>query len=581
MAIKNLRYHRQFWQKPQFSWSSWLWRVVVLVFAAVISLRLFILQWQNTLDYQARAEQNRTWKVTERAPRGEIFDRNGVLVAGNDLRFTLLVEKDDKLVESPLPTELAMAYLATQSARVRLNYSRIYPFGPVLSHIIGYVQSPQTGDDLVFGRTGVERTRNDQLVGQDGWRLYERNARGEPVRLLSQRYSEKGQNINLTIDAQLSEVAFKALGDHTGTVIVSNPKNGQILSMVSKPSYIPVVKNQIDLEQAWQAEIEAGQVAPSIQAALNFANNPFLLRAIGAVYPPGSVFKIVTALAALEYEALDENTMVLDEGFIEVNDYEYANWYWRQYGRTEGEINLVRSIARSNDIFFYKAAEWVGPKRLAEFARILSLGTKTGINLPGEQAGLIPDPAWKQEHFGEPWYLGNTYHFGIGQGDVLVTPIQINDVMGAVVNRGRLCSPTIFLDSAAVCQELSLAEESLALVKQGLSQACSSGGTAYPFFDFDRQVWCKTGTAEFGGADEQGYRPTHGWFVAAINDQPRNLNTDTIGEDSSSEIESTADIVITVMVESGEQQKFVEGSQEAAPIAREIADWWLENRSQE
>ncbi len=276
--------------------------------------------------------------------------------------------------------------------------------------------------------------------------------------------------------------------------------------MVSKPSFLPETNPSRAALDQWAEDIQQQLVAPSLSAALDFPNNPFLFRPMAATYPPGSIFKIVTALAGLEYKAIDERTKVRDEGVLKVGDFEYANWYWRQYGRMEGEISIVRALARSNDTFFYKVAEWLGPERLAQFARHFSLGVPTQQIFPGEREGIIPDPNWKQRKFGEKWYLGNTYHMGIGQGDVLVTPIQLQTLMTTVATRGRKCEPKILLAEADHCSEVSLETESLALVVRGLRQVCSSGGTGYPFFDTPYDVMCKTGTAEFGQEDDQGHR---------------------------------------------------------------------------
>ena len=294
----------------------------------------------------------------------------------------------------------------------------------------------------MFGRTGLERIFNDVLAGHDGLQVYERNAYGQPTRLLAQQPAQKGEDLTLSLDLELSRQAFSALGAQRGAVIVSEPKTGKILAMVSKPSFLPVSTSSPEEQAAWQTEIAQGQVAASLVDALDHQQNPFLFRPIAAVYPPGSIFKIVTALAGLEYQTFTPETTVVDEGVLTVGEYSYANWYWRQYGQAEGTISIIRALARSNDIFFYKAAEWTGPQKLAEFARLMNLGKPTQIGLPGEQAGLVPDPAWKQQHFGENWYLGNTYHMGIGQGDVLVTPIQLQMVMSTGCPRTALPAST-------------------------------------------------------------------------------------------------------------------------------------------
>jgi penicillin-binding protein 2 len=559
-----------------------IWLGIIAFFVMLLIIRLTWLQVFQTDQFQIKAERNRVWKVIMRAPRGRILDRNGVVLADNAGQYSWIYEEGGQRREQVLSTELALERIATAAAQVRLNYRRVYPYGPILAHLVGYVQAPFTGDDVVIGQTGLERVYNQQLAGTDGLQVYERDAMGRPTRLTSQQSAEKGQDIQLSIDAELSRVAFAALGSRRGAVIVTEPKTGQVLAMVSKPSYVPVTTaGELDDGEStsfpsedqkdetpvlWEAELRTGQVAPSIAAALEWSNTPFLFRPIGAVYAPGSVFKIITSLAGLEYEAFSADTTVVDEGVLKVGEYEYGNWYWRQYGRTEGTISLVRALARSNDIYFYKAAEWIGPQRLADFARLLNLGKKTGIELPGEQSGLVPDPAWKQQYFGEMWYLGNTYHMGIGQGDVLVTPVQLQSVMSLVAARGRLCRPLLVMGSTPVCQELSLQSESLDVVKQGLREACSTGGTGFPFFDSEYEVLCKTGTAEFGAANERGVRATNGWFTVALT---RQLRSDAVAIG-----DLQPEVVITVLVESDEENMYQEGSGDAGPVARAVADWW-------
>lgn len=546
---------------------SLMWMAAGFALWSVFVGRLAWLQLQQTSIFSAMAERNRSLWVTQRAPRGQIVDRTGKIVAENEIRYTQTVVENAQEREIPLMQEAAISLMATSPATVRKSYHRHYPFGPVLAQVVGYVQQPQLSTDVVTGRAGVERRENETLAGSDGFLRYEKNARGQATRILEQQEAQAGQPVKLTLDAELSQQAFAALGKFRGTVIVSAP-DGEVLAAVSKPSFIPQTDAQSD-DMPWKTDIEAGMVAESLQSALDFPHNPFLFRPIAALYPPGSTFKIVTALAGLEYEALTPVTRVLDEGRLVVGEFEYANWYWRQYGRVEGEIDVVRALARSNDIFFYKAAEWIGPERLAEFARLFAFGGKTGVDLPGEKEGIVPDPAWKQQCLGERWYLGNTYHMGIGQGDVLVTPMQVHEMMSTVAANGRRCAPRFLQKSAPVCQELSLNPESLAVVHQGLREVCRPGGTAFPFFSAPYDMLCKTGTAEFGAADEKGHRPTHAWFIAAVSDSSRPEKTN----------ESFAPrIIVTVLIESSDELLYAEGSREAAPVAKAVIDWWWEHR---
>ena len=266
-------------------------------------------------------------------------------------------------------------------------------------------------------------------------------------------------------------------------------------------------------------------------------------RAIAGAYPPGSTFKIVTTAAGIEDGKIDKNTLFEDTGQIVVGDYTYRNWYFTQYGKTEGKIDVIGAIKRSTDTFFYKVGEWVGPEKLTIWAQKFGLGKKTGLDISGEALGLVPDPG------GRRWFLGNTYHLAIGQGDLLATPLQINMMTSVIANGGRLCRPAISdqLSATSNCQDLELKAETLRLVREGMKEACSPGGTAFPFFDFTPAVACKTGTAEFGDPQNR----THAWLTAfAPADDP--------------------EIVVTVLVEAGG-----EGSSVAAPIARKVLEEWF------
>lgn len=557
--------------KRMFSRSTLFWWCVGFSFLlwCVFFGRLIWLQMIQSEVYAQLAERNRSLWVTVRAPRGRVLDRTGRVIADNTIAYGQTQVEGDLEREVPLSLEEALPRMATEPAKIRRSYHRRYPYGPILAQIVGYVQQPLFSTDVVTGRAGVERTLNGQLAGSDGSVRYEKNARGQAVRVLAQQEAQPGKDVTLTVDAELSKVAFEALGSQHGAIIVSNPQTGEVLAAVSTPSFYPQSSaTEAELEP-WKSFIEKGVVAKNIAEALEFPNNPFLFRPSSALYPPGSTFKIITALAGLEYDAIQSDTLVKDEGKLVVGEFEYGNWYWRQYGRVEGDINVVRALARSNDIFFYKAAEWIGPDRLAEFAKLFTFGQTTGFDLPGEKSGIVPSPTWKQQRFGEKWFLGNTYHMGIGQGDVLVTPLQVHEMMSAVASKGRRCAPRVMQSSPVSCQELSLSPESLELVWQGLRQACSTGGTAYPFFTAPYDMLCKTGTAEFGEANEEGHRPTHAWITAAVSKDPRREPDDP---------EFTPALVVTVLVESSAQQRFAEGSREAGEVAKRVIDWWWANQ---
>ncbi len=379
--------------------------------------------------------------------------------------------------------------------------------------------------DLV-GRTGLERAFDRILAGTAGSIEVEVTAVGKTTRMLQETPMIPGEVVQTTMDPFLVEVAQKALSEVTGAIVVQDVQTGAILALVSSPTYDPNVFTQFT-----KSLTEQSQRRKQIQEILGDPRKVLFNRAIAGEYPPGSVFKIVTAVAGLESEKITKDTIVTDDGTLKVGDYSYANWYFTQYGRTEGAISLERAIARSNDIFFYKVAEFIGPHTLATWSRNLGLGSQTGIELNGEATGLVPDPEWKERTLGEQWYLGNTYHFGIGQGDVLVTPLQISQLFQTIANSGVRCQPHLTDQKQNSCFSLGIKEENLSPILKGMIEACSTGGTAFPFFAHNEQfesqedpneaiakgaAACKTGTAEFGSADERGFRKTHGWFSVVV-----------------------------------------------------------------
>jgi len=319
------------------------------------------------------------------------------------------------------------------------------------------------------------------------------------------------------------------------TVIISNPNNGQILVMVSSPSMDP---NAFSYQKD---DIQINQY-------LNDKDGlPMLNRTISARYHPGSVFKPVMATAGLESGVITQASMYNDTGVIKVGEYSFSNWHITSTGVTNGMINVVTALQKSNDVFFYKLGQDLGVDRIKTWADKYGYGQLTGVELPGETPGLTPDNDWKLANKGEKWYLGDTYHLSIGQGLLSVTPLQVNQMTNTVAMWGTRCQPTILKDGQPKCQSLGIKHDDLAVVRQGMIEACKPGGTAWPLYNFKTQIGCKTGTAEVG----DGSNDSHAWLTAfAPVDNP--------------------EISITVMVERGG-----EGSDTAAPIVGDILKEWF------
>jgi len=520
--------------------------------------RLFELQVLRGGKYRALAEGNRIKRVIAPAPRGAILDRHDLPLVQNQPVFRKAVRDETGEITSwqSVSREEALDLEARgKDDSIREDVGRQYLYPRSLSHVLGYLgevnlEELETGNyrlgDLI-GRGGVEQQYDSFLRGRDGGKLIEVDANGNQVKVLGEIEPQPGGEIKLSLDAKLSQKALGLLGERKGAVVVSEAGTGRILVLVSSPAFDANLFSQLSFNQ---------EKATQAQAVLEDTRMPMLNRTTGAHYPPASTFKIVSSVAGLEEGRIDRETIYEDTGQVKIGDFVYNNWYFTQYGRVEGEIDLITALKRSTDTFFYKLGEWVGAAKLADWAREFNLGSKTKIDLPGEIAGLVLDPKTKRESRGESWFLGNTYHLAIGQGFLLTTPLQVNTMTSVIANRGKLCLPKINLNQGVDCRDLSLKSETLDLVKEGLKEVCLSRGTAFPFFDFElpglpagRRVAGKTGTAEFGDPEDR----THAWFTAyAPVDKP--------------------EIVVTVLLEAGG-----EGSYDAAPIAKEIFGYWFEN----
>ncbi len=524
------------------NWKYWLFSIgLVLSFFILLAsvLKLSLVQGKY---YKELARENKVFESNIPAARGQILDRKGRVVAKSIYQYFKL-EGDNKIYDE------AGDFNGYKFEGKNLAYDlkRSYPYGESMAFVTGYVGKVNendiksnicgdklTGDDTV-GRGGVEGFGDCQLRGKDGKRLIEVDAKGNYIRELGRQEPTVSADLNLSIDAYWQEKIYQMLDGKKAVVIISEPKTGKIINFVSSPSFDPNV-------------FSYNQDGKKIGEYLNDKDNfPLLNRVIAAKYHPGSVFKPVMAIAGLESGVINKETLFEDTGILKVGDYSYSNWLWTKSGRTDGMLNIVTAIKRSNDIFFYKLGEALGLERIKTWAQSFGYGKKTGIELTGELDGLVPDEKWKKEAKGENWYLGNTYHLSIGQGDLEVTPLQVNQMTNVIANNGIKCEMSILKDSEVECTDLKIKNNNIAIVLEGMKAACKSGGTAWPLFNFKTEIACKTGTAEVG----DGSNDTHAWLTAfAPADDPQ--------------------ISITVLVERGG-----EGSDVAAPIVGDILKEWF------
>lgn len=542
------------------------WRLVALacVFLVVffgLFIRLFHLQVVQGKENRELADSNRIQIKVIHAPRGVIYDRNGKILAENNPGF--------RMKEKFISRDEALSLEAKGNQAVdelEVDAIRFYPLGLVTAHILGYVGqiSPEELEDPKYagyrmgdriGRSGIEQVYEPFLRGTDGAEIVEVDASGKKLRSLRKVDPVPGKNIYLAVDADLQKVVFDSLrsglekvGSCCGVVVGVNPKSGEVLVLAASPSY----DGNAFTDPKRNEEVEG---------YFNDPLSPMLNRAISGTYPPGSTFKIATALAGLSSGKVTSQTQIEDTGVMFLGPWSFANWYFTEYGRKEGLVDIIKALQRSNDIFFYRVGEMIGEKILGETAVKIGFGKKIGIDLPGEADGLIPTNAWKEKNIGESWYPGDTLHMAIGQGYVLATPLQILAATSFIADDGNLIQPHLAVkitqpdDINAVVKQFRFEpivkgifkQEAIDLVKRGLSTVPKDGGTAWPFFSFSIPTAGKTGTAEFG--DSKGR--THAWYTSyAPADNP--------------------EIALTVLVEAGG-----EGSNASAPIAKEVYTWYF------
>lgn len=484
---------------------------------------------------------------------------------------------------------------------VKIQAQREYRFGPLLSHVLGYVmpvseeflrRAPKSESYTINDRAGVagvEASYERELRGQQGRKLVEKDVFGREVRVLEEYPPEAGNNLFLTIDLGLQRAATEALrrgleavGSPRGAIVALDPRNGQVLALVSLPSY----DNNLFI---------GGISEQEYAELLNDPRKPLLNMAVTAYgFPPGSIFKLVTASAALQEGVVDRDQRISAPGIIYLpnkyfpDDESLAQPFYDWLESGHGAINMVDALARSSDVYFYKVAggykdeiNGLGAETLAHWAEMFGLGQPTGIGLPGESAGLVPTRQWKRLTWEETWVTGDTYNMAIGQGYLTVTPLQMANVTSAVANGGTLYRPQLVYQvqqadgrvvqgfQPDVLRHVPVDERHLATVREGMRGAVArpDGTARRPNWPASVAVAGKTGTAEYCDAlpdgsgcrrDEDGNLVTHAWFTAfAPYENP--------------------ELALVVFVH-GNGRDVLEGSRVAAPIAAEVLRYWFHVR---
>ncbi len=591
---------------------------IVLLVVMILGFRVFFLQGVKGDEYRSLAEGNKLRVQYVLAPRGLLQDRYGKVIASNTPSFELdvitgdlptdpnelnvklaavaeitgqdpasLKEAISKMVPSAYQAQSLVENISKDQALILIarapefkgfvvenNAIRDYKDALAFSHLAGYTgkitaaELEKYPDDNYalndyIGKTGLEAQYEDFLRGINGRKQTEIDAQGNFKRTLAEVPAINGNNVKLNIDYDLQKVLYDSLVKMTtkfrapkAAAVVTNPQTGEVLALISMPSFD---------NNMFARGIKQGEYAPLI----NDPNSPLLNRVVAGTYPPGSTVKPMMAIAALSEGIVTPETKILDDGVIRVGSFTYYG-----YERAGlGIVDVYSAIARSSDIYFYTVGggnpktsvkEGLGPERIAQYLRKFKMGEKLGIDLPGEKPGLVPDTAWKKAVKNEPWYLGNTYHYVIGQGDLLVTPLQVNSWTATIGNGGKVMQPYI-LDQVedkngkvlAEGQSKVLAEnifdpKYIKVAQDGMRQTVlmGSGSTLQ---NVGVEVSGKTGTAQF---DARDLSLTHAWWTSyapSVNPQ----------------------IALTVLVESSG-----EGHAVAVPVAKDVYTWWAANRYQ-
>ena len=469
-----------------------------------------------------------------------LYGKNEIIVLKRD------ISKDEAILIGSLKN--------IGSIEVSVLPQREYTYSESMSHVLGYVGQSEVKVGEYEGKTGVEKYYENFLSGISGSNIYKSDSYNTKLDTYQQISPVAGKDIKLSIDYRLQNFAFELLKTKIdsmssavgGVVVAQDPRNGDILTLVNYPSF--------DINK-----MSKGLSDKEYQELITKKSFPFLNRAISGVYPPGSVFKIVTASGILEEAIAKPEDKIFDEGFIKVGESVYGNW--KRDGH--GVVDFTRSMKVSNDTYYYiysggyKLPKGLGISGIYNWSKKYKLGETTGIDLPGEASGFIPDGKYKT------WYLGDTFISAIGQGDVLSTPLQMSVLMSYYANNQKAYVPRVVLEAdnlvkkEKILYENLLSNQNFEVIKNSLKEVNTFGGTAYPFFDFKLmngfESAGKTGTSEYYDSRYSKVL-THAWYSGFA---PYNQG----------------EIAVTVFLESGGG-----GANDAAPIARKLMDFYFQNK---
>ena len=596
--------------------SRMLFAALALVFLTLLLMaRMYYLQVVQFEHHSTLAENNRIHVQSLPPTRGMIYDRNGLVIADNRASFSLTLTREragdweqvlNSIIEilqlepesrelfekrirqgrrpfEPVPVMFELS--EEQIARIAVNQFRLpgvevaaslvryYPQKEHFAHSVGYVGRINENElkrlDPVnysgthhVGKTGIERFYEEQLHGQVGYEEVETNARGRVLRVLNRVEPVSGQDIYLTLDSRLQEAAELALDGRRGAIVALDPNTGEVLAMVSQPSFDP---NPFVTGISFKAY---GLLRDS-------PDQPLFNRGLRGLYPPGSTIKPMMAVAGLDAEVITPASRVFDPGFYKLPNHEHRYRNWNRYG--DGWVALDLALARSNDTYFYDLAHKLGVDRIHEYMTRFGFGQRVALDMFEETAGLMPSRDWKRSRYRQPWYPGETLILGIGQGYMQATPLQLAQSTSLMASKGRWISPHLArsvggvqpIVDAQMPDDIVLRDKNIwRAVQQGMEDVLhGTRGTARKVGDSALyRIAGKSGTAQVV-AIKQGERYNR--------DKVQERHRDHALFIAYAPAEKPA-ITVAVMVENGES-----GSGVAAPVAKQVLDAWLLNEEGE
>lgn len=561
--------------------------VFVFCSISILMAHLASIQIVHRKQFEELARENMTRLVPDPPPRGQLMDRNKHLLAKVKFSYSVSVFKEDvethtddikafvrgfapflvdpefnaekadafPLNPIPLAENLDMKALTQIKENLRFSFliiqkipQRTYPHGNTGSHLMGTMGEipPQKLKELKkygyrmgdkIGLSGIESYYDKLLKGKEGGRQIEVDAHGTYIKTLNYDPPVSGKNLVLSVDKKLQKIVEAALAGKKGAIVALNPKNYEILALASSPSYFP-------------EDFASGLTKEKWRAIAENPNYPLLNRAVSGAYPPGSVFKLITAIAALEEGIVSPTSTFFCSGQYKLGNRTFR--CWRRSGH--GHIDFMNGITQSCDIVFYTLAKKLGIKKLEYYAGLFGIGEKTGVDMPGEKTGLLPSPEWKKKRFRDPWFPGDTVNMGIGQGFLQITPLQMAKVVTFFASDGFLGKPhfltgtespthTVETLPAPSTNSLPFKKRNIHIVIRGMEETVKHGTGSRAYIS-GCEAAGKTGTAE----DPPRKKP-HAWFVGFA----------PVGNPK---------VSVSIFIEGGGH-----GGEAAAPLAKKIFAW--------